>query len=746
MTDGAGQRRWAHLVRWSGYLGTLLVALLLTSEPWRSADVAPASAVPVASFSAHRAWRHLERLAAEIGNRLTGSPGQARAADYLEQELRGLGLEVVRQRGSGADVIAGMTYVYRDLDNVLARLPGRGEGTLLLSVHYDSASEGAGAADNALNVAAALEVARALRAGPPLGATILFNFNGGEELGLLGAAAFVRHPWFSQVSGFLNLDASGGQGRQLLLRTTARTGGLLEAYVSAAPHPHGTVVAQEIFSLLPFDTDFRVYDEAGLPGLDLAPYEDTYAYHTALDRVERVALRTVQDVGDNVLATLRAAGAAGAADAADVRAAGGRGVYFDVLGLTMVRWSSRLALGLGLAVVAATALLLVLPCGEGRGRGAAALIGGATVVLSALLALLASLGAGMLLVALGESMSWFARPWLAVGCYATFALGGVVAAQALVRLVARRFTPAALSDVATRGLLVVWAALALWAALAEVGSSYVPLVWWLASALALLGARAGHPAMRWGLTLGGNLVAAVLWLQVARLVISSLVPVTGMLGAEAPSELLIAALCGGAALPVVLALTPLLQDLPSLRWPGLAVVASALAAVAALWLAFPYSAARPKRTYVAVAPRADGTAQASVVAVDAGPTVPGGAQLVATLPAARQPTIELGPPGPEGLRVVRVYAPGAYQAELRFDGALGSWRTADGVRTAAEFIWVGTSAPLELQVARRGAGRLQLHVHARYQGAQAPVTSVTSRLPAWSVVAVESTGDATAEL
>lgn len=89
--------------------------------------------------------------------------------------------------------------------NVLGMIPGAapGSGAVLLLAHWDHLGEcGApeasdricnGAADNASGVAMMLELARRLKAGPPLGRDIYVLATSSEEAGLLGARAFVRN-------------------------------------------------------------------------------------------------------------------------------------------------------------------------------------------------------------------------------------------------------------------------------------------------------------------------------------------------------------------------------------------------------------------------------------------------------------------------------------------------------------------------------------------------------------------------
>src|SRR3954468_14722043 len=126
--------------------------------------------------------------------------GQERAvADRVAEELRSLGLEV--EEDDAGEQIGG------DAGNLLARLPGRGEQSVLLCAHLDTvphegnvepvlvdgAWESAGdtilGADNKATVAILLALAhRAAVEGTPVGVELLFTV--GEENGLQGAKAF----------------------------------------------------------------------------------------------------------------------------------------------------------------------------------------------------------------------------------------------------------------------------------------------------------------------------------------------------------------------------------------------------------------------------------------------------------------------------------------------------------------------------------------------------------------------------
>ena len=146
-----------------------------------------------------------------------------------------------------------------------------------------------------------LEVLRLLAAGPQLQNTVIVNFNGGEESGLVGAMAFAEHPWRKQVKVVLNSDAGGSGGKAMLFQTTPGNDRWVEAYARAAPHPYATSVGEELLRVqrMPSDTDFRIYrTQAELTGFDFALYQDGYSYHTPLD-VERGSPRAASSTWES---------------------------------------------------------------------------------------------------------------------------------------------------------------------------------------------------------------------------------------------------------------------------------------------------------------------------------------------------------------------------------------------------------------------------------------------------------------
>ncbi len=82
-----------------------------------------------------------------------------------------------------------------------------------MMAHYDSVGAGPGAGDDGSGTAALLEVARALAREPDARHGLAWLFTDGEEVGLLGAQAFVeQHPLFPRVGVVVNVEARGSGG------------------------------------------------------------------------------------------------------------------------------------------------------------------------------------------------------------------------------------------------------------------------------------------------------------------------------------------------------------------------------------------------------------------------------------------------------------------------------------------------------------------------------------------------------
>ncbi|MCX5252592.1 M20/M25/M40 family metallo-hydrolase [Streptomyces canus] len=310
-------------------------------------------------FSAARAIGRLDHIA-KVPHP-TGSAAQKDVRTYLQDELRALGLtpealtRVAARDVDDAPVNAGT------VTDIHATIPGRqSTGRILLVAHYDSVPTGPGAADDGANVAAILEIAGALKAAPQLRNDVEVLFTEGEENGLLGAQAFVdaeagtRQAAAPERTVVINMEARGVSGPAVMFQMAGT--GLTSAVRASGAFT--TSLADEVYRLLPHDTDLTVFDEAGMRGLNFAFMGGSPHYHTDHDDIARLDPTSVQDMGDSALGAVRQLGGD------DLAGSGSAATYFSLFG-TVVSYPAWLVLPL--AVVALLAVLLLLRFGRRAG-------------------------------------------------------------------------------------------------------------------------------------------------------------------------------------------------------------------------------------------------------------------------------------------------------------------------------------------------------------------------------------------
>jgi hypothetical protein len=537
----------------------LAVALVATAAALHPPPVLPATAPPGA-FSAERALRPLRAfLDAGGGPRPAGSAANARAREHVVARLRALGLDPRVQATFGCGRYLDCTPI----GNVVVRIPGRGPGrAVLLAAHLDSVPAGPGAADDASGVAAALEIARALLA-EPAATDVVLLVDDAEESGLGGAEAFLAHPWAREVGAVVNLEARGTGGPSLLFETAGPGAWVASRFAAGARRPLGSSLFPEVYRFLPNDTDLTVLRRLGVPSANLAFIDGAVRYHTPRDDAAHLDPRTLQHQGENALALVRGLAAPPPGDA-------GEAVWFDVLGLAVVRVPERAALPLALAALALALLAASADVRRGRTTAGRVALGLAALPLGAGAAALLGFVAGR-----APGLDPILRPWVASPgpLVAAFLLSGIAGSS----LAALAVGPAARAAGLRGGIRIGLAGLAVGLAAGVPGASYLPLV------PALVGGAAGLLASRRGE--GAALVADLATLAAGSLV---LLP---------PAWLLYPALGHSAGAPaaalVALAALPLCPAAASLPWRPRAFVATApallAAAALAAALAFPFA-------------------------------------------------------------------------------------------------------------------------------------------------------------
>ena len=444
---------------WRGVRGPATLLLLLLTA-WLSSSYraipspVPASA-PDSVFSSARAMTHLARIASEA--RPPGSPNHARAREYLLQQLRALGHQPSVQTatafgpGFGAPTVA-------TVRNILARIPGeRPDGpAVLVTAHYDSREIALGAADDGSGIVAILEAVRALGSRPPLQNDVIVLITDAEEIGLLGARAFVdEHPWLEETALVVGIEMRGGGGPSMMFETGADNGWVIEALRRADPYPAANSVSYEVYRRMPNNTDFTPFKEAGKQGLNFAAVGKPHVYHQYYDSPENLSEATLQHHGEHVLAMLEYFGNADLTDvdAPDVS-------YVSVPFVGLVTYGPLWIRILGAATV--TAWLAAFFVGLKRGARFTGMLVGLGA--SAVYIFLVWAGADLLIDwragAHPELGALYAGSFHSEGWYAATIVAGALALAAVISGVLRRWFTVAELAVGAMAAPVALAALA----------------------------------------------------------------------------------------------------------------------------------------------------------------------------------------------------------------------------------------------------------------------------------------------
>lgn len=337
---------------------------------------------PPGEFSSTRAREYLKAIA--VKQHPIGSPAHAEVRDYIFGELVKMGLQPQVQKTTAVNTRWGFTYRAATVRNIVAKLEGTANTrAVLLVAHYDAAPSSLGANDNGAAVVSLLETLRALKASAPLKNDVIFLATDGEEIGLLGAIAFVQqHPWAKDVGVVLNFEARGDHGPSIMFQTSDGNGWLIDELAETVSRPVANSLSADIYKLLPNDTDFTVFKEAGMNGLNFAYIEGVASYHSSLDNIANLDERSLQHHGMWALALARGFGNS------DLNAPISRSdaVYFDLFGRTLIHYSRTTALVLTTLVALISFAVIAL----GLRRGLLTWAGQAWGFLALLLSMIAT--------------------------------------------------------------------------------------------------------------------------------------------------------------------------------------------------------------------------------------------------------------------------------------------------------------------------------------------------------------------
>jgi hypothetical protein len=261
-------------------------------------------------------------LAADsMEGRFTASPGGARAARYIAEQMRAAGLRPGGDSGyfQRVPVSIDRGYYPRSLAsfavwdtipadrrgmavNVVGILPGElADSAIVVDAHYDHngvTGRGAcravgadsicnGADDDASGTVAVIEIAKALAAGPKPHRTIIFAATTGEEVGLIGTRWYIAHPVVPLANMTANLEIemidrpdtlAVGSGHAWLTCFDRSTMGEMFKKAGLPVEPDKRV-CQGFFER----SDNIAFARAGIPAHTLSTFDLHADYHTAKD-------------------------------------------------------------------------------------------------------------------------------------------------------------------------------------------------------------------------------------------------------------------------------------------------------------------------------------------------------------------------------------------------------------------------------------------------------------------------------
>lgn len=441
---------WMALVVLAWLLGVFTLVILMDRRLPAPLTLADLPQHPH-SFIEERARKSLRAITA-LGARPSGSyENEVLAVQIIRRELdrisgsalpiHRLEVDIQKPRGNfNLKFVDGMTHSYQNIQNIVVKLEsGTGSSSaLLVNCHFDSVPQSPGASDDAVSCAIMLEVLEVLTQSPEtLKHNIIFLFNGAEENMLPASHGFItQHVWAQQIKAFINLEACGSGGRELVFQTGPGHPWLIKAYANAAPHPFASVIGQELFQsgVIPADTDFRIFRDYGkIPGLDIAYMKNGYVYHTMYDTEERIPAGSVQRAGDNLLAVTRNIAQSNVLGHTDNESKGGV-VFFDFLGVFLIHYPEWIGILLNLAVVGVAIFTTLSKVSHsynyGVSRGVYLRQLGYTFMIQ-LCGCIASFVVvtfiAVLMDAFGRPMSWYSKPWLICPLYMAPTIMSVIA-------------------------------------------------------------------------------------------------------------------------------------------------------------------------------------------------------------------------------------------------------------------------------------------------------------------------------
>jgi hypothetical protein len=268
-------------------------------------------------FSGTRALADVRKLVA-IGPRVAGTPGAAKARDYITEQLKAAGL-AVQEQAFDASTPRGSVHMI----NLLAVIPGIPPPEapsqvpvqrIIVAGHYDTKLfkefSFVGANDGGSSAALLIELARALKPRTlPMDVELLF-LDGEEAVGewkgsdhTYGSRYYVQAAKkagsLKTIGALVLVDMIGDKDLRIMKEANS-TPWLTESVWGAASRLGRREFVAETTTI---EDDHLEFLEEGVPAVDIIDL-DYPAWHRADDTMDKLSAASLQSVGDVVVAAL----------------------------------------------------------------------------------------------------------------------------------------------------------------------------------------------------------------------------------------------------------------------------------------------------------------------------------------------------------------------------------------------------------------------------------------------------------
>ena len=276
-------------------------------------DTPTAPTQPAPRINANRAFQYVKEYVA-IGSRAPGSPGHAKAEQYIKSHLAGDTVEV--------DSFTAKTPVGDfPIHNIIAKFPGKKDGLIVVAGHYETnyplPKNYVGANDGGSTTGLLLELAQQFRGKQLDGYSVWLVWTDGEEAfqqwsatDSLYGTKHLAEKWkqdgtAAKIKAFILLDMIGDADLDVQ-RDDNSTPWLSELVYKAAT----SLGYQSHF----FRTETAIEDDhlpfarIGVPVVDIIDIDYGYAnayHHTTQDTTDKLSPKSLQIAGDVVLQTIQ---------------------------------------------------------------------------------------------------------------------------------------------------------------------------------------------------------------------------------------------------------------------------------------------------------------------------------------------------------------------------------------------------------------------------------------------------------